>query len=167
MDLSPFWETADCAATQEFPTILRNPKVHYRAHKSPSPVPILSQMIQSIPSHPISLRSILILSTHLRLCLHCGLFPSGFPTNILIHSSSSHSCYMSFPSYPPWLDHCNYIWRRKQSLELLIMQCSHQPQRSGMLGQMVRHERITHRQHGDHKGLLLFLKTKKIYRKLS
>jgi hypothetical protein len=34
---------------------------------------------QSIPSHPIYLRSILKLSTHLRL----GLFPSGIPTNIL------------------------------------------------------------------------------------
>ncbi|PNF21004.1 hypothetical protein B7P43_G09514, partial [Cryptotermes secundus] len=34
-------------------------------------------------SHPISPRSILTLSTHLRLGLPCGLFPSGFPTNIL------------------------------------------------------------------------------------
>ncbi|PNF42404.1 hypothetical protein B7P43_G01953, partial [Cryptotermes secundus] len=33
-------------------------------------------------SHPISLRSILM-STRLRLGLHSGLFPSGFPTNIL------------------------------------------------------------------------------------
>jgi hypothetical protein len=36
---------------------------------------------QSNPLHPISLRSILILSTHLRLCLPSGLFPSGMPTN--------------------------------------------------------------------------------------
>jgi hypothetical protein len=38
---------------------------------------------QSNPSHPISLRSILILSTYLRLGLPSGLFPFGFPTYIL------------------------------------------------------------------------------------
>jgi hypothetical protein len=39
--------------------------------------------IQSNPSHPISLRSILMLPTHLRLGLPSGLYPSGFPNNIL------------------------------------------------------------------------------------
>jgi hypothetical protein len=42
-----------------------------------------SEPAQCNPYHPISLRFILILSTHLRLGLHSGLFPSGFPTSIL------------------------------------------------------------------------------------
>jgi len=38
--------------------------------------------IQSIYSHPTSWRSILLLSTHLRLGLPSGLFPSGFQNGI-------------------------------------------------------------------------------------
>jgi hypothetical protein len=51
--------------------------------QEPSPlVPIISQInpIQTIRTY---LRSILILSTHLRLGLPSGLFPSAFPSNIL------------------------------------------------------------------------------------
>ena len=45
--------------------------------------------IQSICPHPTSWRSILILSTHLRLGLPSGLFPSGYPTKTLYTPLSS------------------------------------------------------------------------------
>ena len=39
----PSWEANWFAASQEIPCISRNPKVHYRTHKRPPPVPILGQ----------------------------------------------------------------------------------------------------------------------------
>jgi len=40
---SPSWEANWFAASQEIPRISRKPKVHYRTHKRPPPVPILGQ----------------------------------------------------------------------------------------------------------------------------
>ena len=40
---SPSWAANWFTASQEIPRISRNPKVHYRTHKRPPPVPILGQ----------------------------------------------------------------------------------------------------------------------------
>jgi len=84
------------SASQEIPRILWNPKVHYRIQKRPPPVPILSQIdpVHAVP-HPICWRSILILSSPIRLGLPSGPFPSGFPTKTLY--APLHMCYMPRP----------------------------------------------------------------------
>jgi hypothetical protein len=51
--------------------------------QEPSKVPVMSQIDLVHTTHPISLSSILILSTTLRLGFPSGHFLSGFPTNIL------------------------------------------------------------------------------------
>jgi len=89
MEQSPFWEADSHSASQEFPNLLRNPKVRHRVHNSPPLVSILSQ-INSIHNLPfISQRSILILSSRLLLGLILFLFPSEFPTKIFYTFLSS------------------------------------------------------------------------------
>jgi hypothetical protein len=61
MELSPSWEVTNCAATQEFPSILWNLIVHYRVQKSFHWSLSWARSIQPIPYHPIPSHPILSL----------------------------------------------------------------------------------------------------------
>jgi len=82
MEQSPLAEANRFSAIQEIPQFLWNPKLHYRIHKCQPPVPMQSQIDPVHNPYPTSWRTILILSSHLRLDLPSVLFPSGFPTTL-------------------------------------------------------------------------------------
>jgi len=78
--------------------------------------------MQSIPPHPTSWRSILMLSSHLRLGLPSGLFPSGFPTKPYIYIyiyiyiciyiyPLPCTCYMPYPFHSSRFYHPNNTGR--------------------------------------------------------
>jgi hypothetical protein len=107
--LSPSWEAANCATTQELSSILCNPKVHYRAHKSPPLVPILSQIdpVHTILSY---LSTIYFNIVHpLTSSFPSGLFPSGLPNKIPQCTGSSAKLEKKKSPNRTWT-HCVYAF---------------------------------------------------------
>jgi hypothetical protein len=74
--------------------------VYYHVYKNPPLVPIRSQ-INPVCTTTYCLRSILIVSTHLRLGLLSLSFLLAFSPVSYMHSSSPHSYYMPCQSHPP------------------------------------------------------------------
>ena len=82
MEQSPSWE-ADWFSIKKLPAFYGTRRF-ITAFTSVRQLSLsYTSSIQSMPPHPTSWRSILILSSHLRLGLPSGLFHSGFPTKTL------------------------------------------------------------------------------------
>ena len=109
---SPSWEANWLAASQEIPRILWNPKVHYRTHKRPPPVPILGQ------PNPVHIPTSHLLEIHPNI-IHPSMprspqwslslrFPHQDPIRppLLTHTrhmpSPSHSSRFYHPHYTGW-----------------------------------------------------------------
>jgi hypothetical protein len=123
MELSPSWEPANRSAIKNYPKFYGTgtfTTVSARAgHWSLS----WARWIKYIPPHQISIKSMLMLSYHLRV--PTCLFRSDLQ-NPYAHITLLHACYSPRPSHPSWLVHCNYARtrRRVQVTKLLVMQFS-------------------------------------------
>jgi hypothetical protein len=83
MEESPFWEANMSSATQENSPHFMEPESWLTHSQQPATCPYSEPDRSSPCPHPIYLRSILILSSRLRLGLPSSLLPSGFATKAL------------------------------------------------------------------------------------
>jgi len=94
MQQSPSWEANSRSPSQEIYSLIWNPKM-----------PILSQI-----------NPVYVLSPYTPK-IHCDTFsftPTSSDHNFVCTSLLSHPSYMPRPSHPPWCDHHNVWWSRRQ-----------------------------------------------------
>ena len=122
MEQSPSWEAIRLSASQEIPHILWNPKVLYRIHKCPPPVPFLSQLdpVHAPTSHFLKIhRNIIHPSTPGSPKWSLSLkFPHQTPVYACL---LTHKRYMLRPSHSSRYVHPNNSGWGVQTIKLPIM----------------------------------------------
>jgi hypothetical protein len=135
MEQSPSWQVSRFTASQEITRIVWNPKVHYRIHKCPPPVPILNQL------DLVHTRTSLFLKIHLHITFPTTRGFSKWSISLQVSTPkpctrlpSSHTSNISRPFHSSRFDHPNCIGWGVQVIKLLIMQFSSTPATSMLFG---------------------------------
>jgi len=129
------WEANWFAASQEIPSISRNPKVHYRTHKLPPTVSILGQ------PNPVHIHTFHLLEIHPNI-IHPSTprpphwspslrFPHQHPIRPSLLTYTRH---MPSPSHSSRFYHPHNIGWGVQIIELFVMQSPPSPVTSSLLG---------------------------------
>jgi len=111
MDQSSFWEVNSHSDSQRIPCLLCNQKVHYRVHKNPPLVTIMSQIHsdQTFPHYIPMIHPNIIFPPMPRYFVWS--LPFTFSNkNFVCVSHLSRAWYMLYPSHPLRLDHPNNFW---------------------------------------------------------
>jgi len=118
MEPSPSWEANSCSASQEILLFLLNPKVHYRTHKHPPLVPILSQKnpVHTLPPYFPNIHSNMIFPSMPRSSKWSLSFTFSNPSIVHI-SHISHARYMPRPSHPASHHDPNNTWSSAQVMQ--------------------------------------------------
>ena len=117
---SSSWEGNRLSASQEIPRILRNRRLITAFTSARHLFLSWARSILSMPPNSTFGRSILILSSHLRLGLPRGLFPSGSPPKPCMHLSLRHTSHMLCSPHSLFYHPNNIVWG-VQIIKLLII----------------------------------------------
>jgi hypothetical protein len=106
MQHSHSWEANRFAASQEIPCVLWNLKVHYRIHKCPSPVSILSQL------NPVHSPTSYFLKSHFNIILPSTSGSPRWSVSLRFpHQNPVHASPLPHPSYMPRPSHFSRFYR--------------------------------------------------------
>ena len=132
---STSWEANWFAASQKIPRISRNPKVHYRTHKSPPPIPILGQ------PNPVHIPTSHLLEIHPNI-IHPSTprYPQWSLSLRFSHQDPihplllTHTCHMPSPSHSSRFCHPHILGEEYKSFSSSLCNLLHSPVTSSLLG---------------------------------